>query len=60
MIAAVSAAEAGAKKILILEKMKATGGTTIGIGGLFGMRVPCRSASAFTTQRISALSTIWT
>jgi fumarate reductase flavoprotein subunit len=40
LIAAVSAAEAGAKKILVLEKMKATGGTTIGIGGLFGIESP--------------------
>ncbi|MBN1626576.1 MAG: FAD-dependent oxidoreductase, partial [Deltaproteobacteria bacterium] len=40
LIAAVSAAEAGAKKILVLEKMKNTGGTTAGIGGLFGIESP--------------------
>ena len=40
LIAAVSAAEAGAKKIMVLEKMKDTGGTTIGIGGLFGIESP--------------------
>jgi fumarate reductase flavoprotein subunit len=40
LIAAVSAAEAGIKKILVLEKMKDTGGTTKGIGGLFGIESP--------------------
>lgn len=40
LIAAVSAAEAGAKKIMVLEKMKSTGGTTQGIGGLFGVESP--------------------
>lgn len=40
LIAAVSAVEAGAKKVLVLEKMKNTGGTTAGIGGLFGIESP--------------------
>jgi fumarate reductase flavoprotein subunit len=40
LIAAVSAVEAGAKKVMVLEKMKNTGGTTSGIGGLFGIESP--------------------
>jgi fumarate reductase flavoprotein subunit len=40
LIAALSAIEAGAKKVIVLEKMKATGGTTQGIGGLFGIESP--------------------
>jgi len=40
LISAISAVEAGAKNVMILEKMKVTGGTTIGIGGLFGIESP--------------------
>jgi fumarate reductase flavoprotein subunit len=40
LIAALSAAEAGVKKVMVLEKMNKTGGTTIGIGGLFGIESP--------------------
>ncbi len=40
LISAISAVEAGAERVVILEKMKVTGGTTVGIGGLFGIESP--------------------
>jgi fumarate reductase flavoprotein subunit len=40
LISAISAVGAGAGKVMILEKMKVTGGTTVGIGGLFGIQSP--------------------